>query len=436
MMQIPAGKIYSRSENYLFALISLTIFLDSALYGLIVPVVPHYATVLGATPVQVGVIFAVYSAGLLLFGIPAGIAGDRYGYKPLLVLGMAGLTLATVAFAFSGQIWLLAVSRLAQGIAGAVTWTAGMALVAVLYPSRRLGRVMGILMTGSGLGTILGPVLGGVFYQFAGYPAPFLAVALAGTVLGVLLWFCRMPTWAKEGDCNMEDGGENNEWEVEKKKNHGWENKGERPASRRPGSRLQAEFKQLWQNRKVGWGLLVVAAGSFGLGLIEPLLPLDLEKRFGLNSAEIGLLFGAFSLFIALAQLFFGALSDRLGRKPPLIGGLLFTAVTVPWLAVTPNIQLKTAVLILLGVAVGAYFAPTMPLLAEATAGDSPANGRYGATYGLSNTAFSLGLFAGPLAGTLIAQRWGLFTATLVYAVLLLLVAAGVTARLQETLKK
>jgi len=83
------------------------------------------------------------------------------------------------------------------------------------------------------------------------------------------------------------------------------------------------------------WVLLVITTGSFGLGMIEPLLPLDLEKRFGLNSAGIGLLFGAFSLFLALAQPLFGALSDRLGRKPPLIGGLLGTAVVVPWLART-----------------------------------------------------------------------------------------------------
>jgi len=214
------------------------------------------------------------------------------------------------------------------------------------------------------------------------------------------------------------------------------QNEGESRSGHPWGSRLKTEFRPLLQNRKVGWVLLVIAAGSSGFGMIEPLLPLALEKRFGLNSAGIGLLFGAFSFFLALAQPFFGALSDRLGRKPPLIGGLLCTTVLVPWLALAPNIQLETAVLILLGVATGAYFAPTMPLLAESTAGDSPANGRYGTTYGLSNTAYSLGLVAGPVAGTLIAQRWGLLAALLAYSALLLLVAAGAAARLQETLKK
>ncbi|MBC7324717.1 MAG: MFS transporter, partial [Moorella sp. (in: Bacteria)] len=150
MMQVLENKACSRRENHLFVLVNLTIFLDSLLYGIIVPVVPHYATALGASPTQLGVIFAAYSAGLLLFGIPAGIACDRYGYKLPLVLGMAGLTLATVAFAFSGRIWLLAASRLVQGIAGAVTWTAAMALVAAFYPPRLRGQRMGIVMTSSG----------------------------------------------------------------------------------------------------------------------------------------------------------------------------------------------------------------------------------------------------------------------------------------------
>ncbi len=163
---------------------------------------------------------------------------------------------------------------------------------------------------------------------------------------------------------------------------------------------------------------------------------MDLEKRFGLNSAGIGLLFGVFSLSLAFAEPFFGALSDRLGRKPPLVGGLLCTAVVVPWLALAPNIQVETTALILLGVTTGAYFAPTLPLLAESTPGDSPANGRYGTTYGMSNTAYSLGLVAGPLAGTLIAQFWGLFTAILSYSALLMLVAIGAVVRLQETLKR
>jgi Arabinose efflux permease len=150
------------------------------LYGIIVPVVPHYATALGASPAQLGVIFAAYSAGLLLFGIPAGIACDRYGYKPPLVLGMAGLTLATIAFAFSGRVWLLAASRLAQGIAGAVTWTAAMAVVAALYPAHRLGQRMGIMMTSGGIGTIVGPALGGAVLPVCRLRRPFSGCGSGG----------------------------------------------------------------------------------------------------------------------------------------------------------------------------------------------------------------------------------------------------------------
>ncbi|MQL50896.1 MFS transporter [Desulfofundulus thermobenzoicus] len=462
------------NTNRIFALINLAVFLDTVLYGLVVPVVPHYATVLGATPTGVGVIFAAYSAGLLLASVPAGLACDRYGYKPVMLLGMAGLTLSTLIFAFSGHIWLLAVSRLVQGVAGAATWAAGLALVAFLYPPHLRGQKMGIVMTSTGAGTITGPLLGGALYQFAGYSSPFLITALGGALLTVLLW------------CNPLPG---------------------RPAATAPGSGRPACLpelrKLLLQNRNLFWGVMITVVGSFGFGIIEPLLPLDLHRRLGLPSAGVGLLFAAFSLSYALFQPLFGTISDRLGRKPLLVGGLVSTAATIPWLALAPDVKMETAVMILLGATTGAYSTPALPMLAEsveqngqpaavkstingcghlkeggqldispaagdanpavpdarqtgtgitrpvaddknrkrcastvyAADGENPANGPYGTAFGLFNSAYSLGLVGGPLMGTFLAQRWGLPAVLLTYSILLLLTTAGVVAQLRETLQ-
>ncbi|MGB9803439.1 hypothetical protein [Desulfofundulus sp.] len=59
----------------------------------------------------------------------------------------------------------------------------------------------------------------------------------------------------------------------------------------------------------------------------------------------------------------------------------------------------------------------------------------YGITYGISNTAYSVGMLAGPLAGTFLAQHRDILTAMILYSVLLGVTAIGVTARLEETLK-
>jgi multidrug resistance protein len=397
------------NTGYLFILINLTVFLDTLLYGIIVPVVPYYATTIGASPTMLGVIFAAYSTGLLLASVPAGLACDRYGYRPVMVLGMAGLTISTLIFMISRSDWLLVISRLLQGIAAAATWSAGLALVAALYPPHLRGQKMGIVMTSTGLGTIIGPVLGGTLYQFAGYAFPFLLTAGMGALLSLLLWFSPLP------------------------------------ANSAPAARQQLIWQQLLNNRNIFWGVAITITDSFGFGMLEPLLPIDLHKRFGLGSAGVGLLFGALSLSFALFQPLFGILSDRLGRKPLIVAGLLSTAATVPWLVQAPNVKLVTVAMILLGITAGAYSTPALPLLAESvekinskhlnTANTGPQNGLYGTTYGISNTAYSLGLVAGPLAGTFLAQRWDILTVMLLYSALLGATAIGVMARLQETLK-
>ncbi|MBE3585243.1 MFS transporter [Desulfofundulus thermocisternus] len=397
------------NTGYLFTLINLAVFLDTVLYGIIVPVIPYYATSVGASTTELGLIFAALSAGLLLASVPAGLACDRYGYRPVMVLGMAGLTISTLIFIISRSVWLLVISRLLQGIAAAATWSAGLALVAVLYPPRLRGQKMGIVMTSTGLGTIIGPVLGGTLYQFAGYAFPFLVTAGAGALLTLLIWFSPLP---KNGT---------------------------------PAGREQLPWQQFLFDRNIFWGVSITVTGSFGFGMLEPLLPIDLQKRFGLGSAGVGLLFGALSLSFALFQPLFGILSDRLGRKPLIVAGLLSTAATVPWLVVAPNVTLVTAAMALLGLTTGAYSTPALPLLAESMEKIHPkhpadgktdrASGLYGTTYGIANTAYSVGLLAGPLAGTFLAQRWDVLTVMLLYSALLGATAIGALARLQETLK-
>ncbi|WP_424659929.1 MFS transporter, partial [Desulfofundulus sp.] len=288
------------NTGYLFTLINLAVFLDTVLYGIIVPVMPYYATSTGASTTELGVIFAALSAGLLLASVPAGLLCDRYGYRPVMVFGMAGLTISTLIFMMSRSVLLLVIGRLLQGLAAAATWSAGLALVAALYPPRLRGEKMGMVMTSTGLGTIIGPVLGGTLYQFTGYAFPFQITAGAGALLTFLLWSSPLP-----------------------------------PKKSTTGH--QPPWQELLCNRNIFWGVIITVTSSFGFGMLEPLLPIDLHKRFGLGSAGVGLLFGALSLTFALFQPLFGILSDRLGRKPLIVAGLLGTAVTVPWLVVAPT---------------------------------------------------------------------------------------------------
>lgn len=399
-----------KHKRYAFFLVNLAVFLDTLLYGIIVPVIPHYATNLGISTIWLGFIFAAYSAGLLLAGVPSGVICDRFGYRPVMIGGALGLTLATTTFAFAHPAWLLAASRFLQGVAAAATWSAGLALVAILYPPQVRGQKMGLAMASTGLGTILGPPVGGALYQWTGYSVPFLLTAVLGLLLALLLLY------------------------------------GSWPESRPALTRARLSWAGLLSAPNVLLVTAVTLAGSLGYGMLEPTLPLHLHKSFALESAQVGLFFGLFSITYSFCQPLVGALADRLGRKPLIFAGLFCEAALLPWLALAKTPAAEATVMALLGLAVGMCSTPLLPLLAEsaeklftgpkekeeALPHDSP----YGTAFGLTNTVYSLGLVLGPPAGTALLQETGFTAVAFTHGAFMGVSALAVAAFMRETLAK
>src|SRR5258706_16220468 len=72
---------------------------------------------------------------------------------------------------------------------------------------------------------------------------------------------------------------------------------------------------------------LTVFIDLLGFGIVIPLLPLY-SKAYGASESELGLLFGCFSGMQFLFAPMWGRISDRIGRRPVLIGGLVGTAAS------------------------------------------------------------------------------------------------------------
>lgn len=403
--------VITASKNaYIFFLLNASVFLDTLLYGIIVPVIPYYSTTLGIETTSLGLMFAFYSAGLLLFSLPAGIACDRFGYKPVLLTGMLGLTISTIAFIPADTFWLLSACRLIQGISGAATWAASLAMAAAMYPPRERGKKMGIMMTFTGMGTIIGPLLGGFMNSYVGYSAPFITTSFASAGLCFFLFFSTLPVTPRVPRNNVKN------------------------------------IVPVLRNRNIAWGIAIIVLSSFGFGMIEPLLPLDLYRRFGVNSAVIGTLFGTLSLSYALSQPIFGILSDRIGRKPPLVWGLVLTSILVPFIGIAPSIESMMTVMLLLGITIGASSTPVLPLLAESIeqankriletcSDETDSKTSFGTAYGFLNTGYSVGLLFGPILGSIIVEQWNLTTAIIIYSTILGTVAAGSAFMIQETFR-
>jgi MFS family permease len=121
------------------ALICFAVFVDSLLYGVIIPVIPLYAEDWGASHTELGIFFSIYSIGLILASVPLGIISDRKGRKAFLVGGMFALTFANLAYALSDTMGEVMICRALQGISAAATYTCGLSLISDLSPSEVRG---------------------------------------------------------------------------------------------------------------------------------------------------------------------------------------------------------------------------------------------------------------------------------------------------------
>ncbi|MDK2863804.1 MAG: hypothetical protein PWQ46_1514, partial [Methanomicrobiaceae archaeon] len=175
------------SPDAILVMVVLVIFMDMMIYGLLIPIFPQYASSLSVEESVIGVIFGLYAAMLLVFSIPMGLLSDRLGRRPLIVVGMLLLALATALFGLSNTVLHLAAARTVQGISAAATWSAGLALIADTCDPARLGEKMGIALSSVGLGTVLGPVAGGLLFEYAGHTATFILPAILAAVIGLIV---------------------------------------------------------------------------------------------------------------------------------------------------------------------------------------------------------------------------------------------------------
>jgi DHA1 family multidrug resistance protein-like MFS transporter len=151
-----------------------------------------------------------------------------------------------------------------------------------------------------------------------------------------------------------------------------------------------------------------------GVGIVVPLLPVY-AHHLGAAGLYIGLIFGAFSLSRTVLLPLFGRLSDRKGRKPFIVAGLLAYALVSVAFVLSTQVMHLIVIRFLQGMA----SAMIMPVV-QAYVGDITPPGREGFTMGLFNMSVFFGLSLGPTAGGLLNDRFSLTAAFVCMGVLAL----------------
>ena len=179
----PDGAAAAPVRHRFVALLALTlgVFLVTLNVTVVVVSLPAIARGLDAAPSDTAWIIDAYNlvgAALLL---SAGFLADRFGRKRLLCTGYGLFILGALLCAVAPSVgWLLA-SRVVQAAGGTALTPTSLAIVANLYPdARERARAIGIWGVSSGIGTGLGPIVGGGITDWLGWRAVFAANALVG----------------------------------------------------------------------------------------------------------------------------------------------------------------------------------------------------------------------------------------------------------------
>jgi DHA1 family tetracycline resistance protein-like MFS transporter len=291
--------------------IMITVFIDMMAIGLIVPVLPPLVAGFAAGPAEAAYWYGVvaFAFGIAnFFGAPLlGALSDRYGRRPVLLLGFCGLALNFFATALATSLWVLVLVRLVGGAMQANAAVAN-AYVADITPPEERARRFGLLGAMFGLGFIAGPVAGGLLGAIDLH-LPFYAagtLALVNLLYGWLVLPESLP--------------------VERRRPLSWQ-----------AANPIASLGQLTRLRGVGLLVAVLACTGLAQFTMYTTWVLYTSFKFGWGPAENGWSLFAVGVMSALVQgLLLGRLLRRFSaQRLALMGLLSSTLAFAAWGAAT-----------------------------------------------------------------------------------------------------
>jgi multidrug resistance protein len=158
---------------------SFFIFLGMSIVS---PILPLYAKSYNVSYTLVSLAISAYAFGRFLADIPTGILADKYGRRPIMIIGTLLLTVMAFLNAWAGSFAEFLLYRLIQGIGSAMWMTSRSTLLADILKPEERGRVMGYFQTFMLLGSSAGPVVGGYVASLYGIKSTFYFYALTGFI--------------------------------------------------------------------------------------------------------------------------------------------------------------------------------------------------------------------------------------------------------------
>jgi MFS transporter, DHA1 family, tetracycline resistance protein len=180
---LPEARPGRRGSRGSLAVLFATVFIDLLGFGIVIPFLPLYAQRLQVGAFSIGLILSSYSLMQLLCAPLLGGLSDRYGRRPIIMLGLLGSSISYTLYGFATSFALLLISRAVHGACAGTVATA-QAYVADTTTESERAHGMGMIGAAFGLGFVLGPAIGGVLgHSNLRVPVFFAALLTLGNLI-------------------------------------------------------------------------------------------------------------------------------------------------------------------------------------------------------------------------------------------------------------
>ena len=368
------------------ALLCGAVMIDMIGFGIVLPLLPFYAESFHATPFDVTLLIASFSAMQLAAAPLWGRLSDARGRKPILLMELLISAVAYALFALATSLTMLLAARLLAGAAGG-TVSVAQAYVADTTSAKERARGLGYIGAAAGLGVMIGPAIGGVFSRW-GMGAPGWVAAALCLVDAVAILFLL-------------------------------------PESR-PVRAADVAAKPRHTLTTVAWArTLVTPPLSLLLGVyflsissfaaMTSTLALYVERAFGMDAQDMGwVLTASGAVTVVVRGILLGPMVARFGEATTARTGAASLALALLLVPLIPGKWWLAAVVVFYAGGAGTLFPSLASLVSRATHADVQ-----GAILGGSQMIGGLGRVVGPLWAGLAFERIGIGSPFLIGATVL-----------------
>jgi DHA1 family multidrug resistance protein-like MFS transporter len=337
--------------------------------GIISPILPNYASDLGATGVYIGLIYSSFSLSRAILQTPVGRLADTFSKKKIIVAGLIMYAVVSVVYTYVNSPETLILVRVLHGVGSSMMMPVAMAYAMNLTPEGQEGKYMGYLNTALFTGYGAGPFIGGYIYENHSTRMVFntmsvmIAISLVLTILFV----------PDEQSIGIRS------------------------------SQSPAPLGEILANKTLSSVLVYRGVNALGRGTIMSFLPLFAVQILGLSSTYIGVILSAGIFLNAFLQTPMGMLADRFNRKTLLVVGGLIASMGYFYMVQTGTLAEIFAARITVSIG-GAL---SLPAVTAIIAEEGRKLGS-GSTVGVFNTAMSVGQIVGPVFSGFLLDTYGM----------------------------